>query len=161
MDGVSGAFAVVSLAIQLLESVQKIRRFLHSVQDAPEEVRNLAESLDLLHEQLDQTRLLVQQQDGLTDHLGTAAPLTNALANCKTKVERLVAVVDKLQKSLHCNGRLQRKWGALKVFYKKEDIASHKDQVRDAVTMLQSALLINIALTTNRYEWLTRCARLD
>ena len=49
MDGVSSSFAVVSLAIQLVQTTQKISKFLHGIRDAPKEIIKLTELLDQLH----------------------------------------------------------------------------------------------------------------
>ena len=148
----SGVLAVIGLAIQLVESVQKISKFLHSVQDAPDEVQHLARYLDLLYQHLDQARLLLEQQRASPGHPGSIDPLASALANCKTRVERLAAIVDKLQGSLTSSSRLHRRWGSLRVVYKKDEIENHQIHIRDTNAMLQSAILINVALTTNVYD---------
>ena len=115
--------------------------------------QSLTESLILLQEHLDQARLLVNQQSALADHPGSIGPLASALASCKVKVERLMTVSDGFQKSLVSPSRFHRKWGSLKIVCKKDEIDSHQSQIRDAIAMLQSAILINIALTTNVYEY--------
>ena len=144
----ASAFAVASLAFQLLENVQQIRKFLQSIRDAPDELHGLIESIGLLHQHLDQARILIDRQAGLPDHAQFIAPLTNALASCEVKVGRLVAVVDKLQRALLGERRLYRKWGSLKFLCKKDEINSYQLQIRDANAILQSAILINLALTT-------------
>lgn len=51
MDGLSSAgsaIAIVSLVIQLLDTVQEINKFLKNVHEAPKEVLNLTETLDQL-----------------------------------------------------------------------------------------------------------------
>lgn len=62
MDGVAGAFAVVSLAIQLANTVQQVSKFLRNVQEGPREVIKLIEILDQLHGTLDHVRQLIEQQ---------------------------------------------------------------------------------------------------
>lgn len=61
MDGVSSAFAVVSLAIQLVETGEKISNFLKSVRDAPNEVIRLGQTLDQLNSTLKQVSYLLEQ----------------------------------------------------------------------------------------------------
>ncbi|KAI9731808.1 MAG: hypothetical protein M1835_003512, partial [Candelina submexicana] len=61
MDGLSaaaGVISVVSLAIQLAESVHKVENFWKSVKDAPSEVNDLQENLGILAEILDRARTL-------------------------------------------------------------------------------------------------------
>lgn len=62
MDGVASAFAVVSLAIQLVETGEKISKFLSSVRDAPNEVTKLNQALDQLNSTLKQVSYLLEQQ---------------------------------------------------------------------------------------------------
>ena len=159
LAGAASAIAIVSLAVQLVETVQKISNFLHSVHDAPDEILSLAESLDQLRQHLDHAKLLVEQQSGLPDHPGSISPLTSALASCKIKVERLATVVDKLKKSFASQSRLHRKWASLRVVCKKEEIDGHRGQIRDADAMLQSAILLNIALATNMYALIVLCSQ--
>ena len=47
MDGFSGVLAVVSCSLQLVDTIQKVNKFLKEVQNAPEE---LARLMDALHE---------------------------------------------------------------------------------------------------------------
>ena len=94
MDGNSSVFAVVSLAIQLAETVRKIRKFLQGAQGAPDAVTRLIEALDDLHGNLNHAKFLVDQLSTTRDSSGSLVALTNALEGCRTRVERLGRLVD-------------------------------------------------------------------
>lgn len=61
MDVAASAFAVVALAIQLVETGEKISKFLSGVQDAPSEVFKLAQTLCQLNSTLKQVSYLLEQ----------------------------------------------------------------------------------------------------
>lgn len=67
MDGLSAAasgIAVVSLSLQLVGSVREIHCFLHSISEAPEEVKRLLDLLEQLELILRQAGMLVRTQRG-------------------------------------------------------------------------------------------------
>ena len=67
MDGVSSSFAVISLAFQLLDTVQKASGFVKDIQDAPRELLELSATLDQLHP------ILKEVHDYLTEMLEFAS----------------------------------------------------------------------------------------
>lgn len=81
-------FSPSSLAIQLAETVRKIRKFLQGVQGAPDAVTRLIEALDDLHGNLNHSKLLVDRLSTTGDSSGSLVALT-ALEGCRTRVERL------------------------------------------------------------------------
>ena len=89
MDGISGALAVVSFAIQLGGTVNQIRKFLRNVENAPVELSRLVSLLDHLHASLDQARCLVDQQTFVLGDLGSVKSVANAVQNCNELVKPL------------------------------------------------------------------------
>ena len=89
MDGVSSAFAVVSLAIQLVGTVQQISKFTRDVENAPDELLGLADSLDRLKVALIQVRSLLEQQLQDLNLPGPPECLFDALKTCEKKLHPL------------------------------------------------------------------------
>ena len=143
MDGVSSAFAVVSLAVQLVETGEKISKFLSSVKDAPNEVIKLYQTLDQLNNTLKQVSYLLEQQYLVLRLPGTPVFLTNALGTCKKRINILEDVIRKAQKRIDHQSRVQRSWAAMKFVSKKEDILEMQSHLRDAEIGLQTAMLSN------------------
>ena len=110
MDGVSSAFAVVSLAIQLAETINDISKFLHSVRDAPAELAGLVETLDQMHGTVDQVRYLLEQQFSVQRLPGSPMFITSALGLCEKRVKTLEAFVNEVKRPLTNEHRIKRTW---------------------------------------------------
>ena len=145
MDVVSGAFAVLSLGIQLAESVKKANTFLKDVQKAPDELMRLVETLDQLAALLIQVDDLIEQQQRTDGLLGPSGLLQSALQSCRLSVGMLEVFVNKLQVSFDRQGRVKKVWASLKTVVKKEDTERLRGRIHENMTALQSALLINMS----------------
>ena len=143
MDGVSSAFAVVSLAIQLVETGEKISKFLTSVQDAPSEVIKLGQTLDQFNTTLKQVRYLFEQQYPVLRLPGSPVFITNALETCEKRIKTLEDVIHKAKSAMDHPNRVHRSWAAIKFVPKKEIIREMQVQLRDAEAGLQTAMLSN------------------
>lgn len=144
MDGVSGAFAVVSLAIQLVDSVQEARTFLKDVRNAPNELVRLDETLDQLSSVLRYVRTLLEEQLLSLRLPGTPTFILDALENCARKMGPLKSLVDEARVSTGQRRSVQRAWGSAKVALKKEDLRQLERQLGDAKSDLQLAITGNL-----------------
>ena len=90
MDGAASAFAVVSLALQLADSVKKLYDFWESVRDAPRDIQATTSDLKIL-----QSILSSIAQDA--QHTEADEILTNALQSCNTEVATLVSILEGIQ----------------------------------------------------------------
>lgn len=97
MDVASGVIAVVSLGIQLAESVQKIRKFLRGIKEAPEELQRLIAKIDLLHDIFSYVNALIEQQRDMPSHHGLIPLFAGALRACETSVNRLESELARVQ----------------------------------------------------------------
>jgi hypothetical protein len=61
MDGAASIIAVVSLAIQLIQSVDTVRTFVRDVKGASKELERLVELLDRLSALLQDVRHVIEQ----------------------------------------------------------------------------------------------------
>ena len=146
MDGLSGAasaIAIVSLAVQLVDTVQEISKFLKNVQDAPKEVLRLVETLDQLQGTLDNVRQLIDHQFLVLRLPGSPVFITKAMENCEKQIKALETVVWKAKKSLGHRHMVRRTWSSIKTVAKKPDIEDIQCRLRDAKMDLQFALSSN------------------
>lgn len=134
---------MVSLAIQLGGTVNQIRKYLRSVKNAPVELTRLVSLLDHLYIVLDQARCLVDQQTSVLGDLGSVISVANAVQNCNEMIKPLEILMQELQRSASQRKPLQRVLSAMKVVRKKEDITQLENHLRDAITTLQTATIIN------------------
>ena len=147
MDGVSGAFAVVSLAIQLGGTINQIRKFLRNVQNASIELKKLLSLLDQLHSILEQAGCLVEQQTSALGSLGSVASIASAIESCDELVKSLGTLAQELQRSAANRKGFQRRLSSMKFLKNKEDIGQLETQLRDAIMTLQTAIMINFSQT--------------
>jgi hypothetical protein len=135
MDGLSGAasvVAVVSLAIQLAEGIQKLSEFWKAVQDAPTNVGMLFDELETLSTVLNQPHSisLGTEQDDITEKV---------LRNCQAHISRLQLKLLKANVGFGSNHFAIRKWSALGITIKKSEIES----LRAAIDKAKSTLMIS------------------
>lgn len=143
MDGVASAFAVISLAVQLVDTVQEIRDFLRSVQNAPNELIKLVETLEQLHGTLNQVKHLLKQQYSILRLPGSPVFMENALQNCSRKISTLEKVVNEAKNTLARQSRVKRTLAVMKLVSKKEDLQKMQSQLLHAEMRLQTAMLSN------------------
>ena len=143
MDGVASAFAVVSLAIQLVKTGEKISRFLTNVQDAPNEVVKLGQTVEQLNGTLKQVSYLLEQQYLISRLPGSPVHIMKALKNCEKRIGTLDEIVQKAKTNMDHRNRVHRSWAAMKLVSKKEDIREMQSQLRDAEAGLQTAMMSN------------------
>lgn len=146
MDGLSGAaslIAVVSLAIQLGESVHKFSNLLRSIRNAPKDLQGLIKNLDRLQCILAEVAQLAEQQ---RSHGGTPPPSTailTALDDCRTHYKALEAYASKITASLQQKG-LQKTWASWKIPARKENLQKLHGELIRSIDQLGTVLVLNI-----------------
>lgn len=112
MDGVSGAVALVSLAVQLVTTVQQITKFFRNIQNAPKKVFRLVEVLEQFQGNLDHVKLLVEYQVANPGLPGSPRVFIEALQCCEPKVRRLEELIEAVSPSSHsqCMLRKLKSW---------------------------------------------------
>lgn len=154
MDGLSsagGVFAVVSLTIELGKIVHNAIKFFHDVRDTPREVIRLVETLNSFQRSLSHVEILASQYSRVPKLPGSLSVLEYALHNSNVKLEVLTELVAEFETFLSRPHRIQRSWGSVKIARKKELVQHTERHVQDAMTMLQSAIMINSAISINEY----------
>ena len=146
MDGLSNvasAVALVSLAIELVDTVQEISKFLKNIQDAPKEVLMLIETLDQLQGTLDNVRQLIDQQFLVLRLPGSPTFITKAMGNCEKHIKALETIASTARRSFEHQHKLRRTWASIRLVAKKQDIEDIQCRLRDAKMDLQFALTSN------------------
>jgi hypothetical protein len=148
MDGLSAAasgIAVVSLAIQLVDSVREIRRFLRDVSEAPKELKRLMDLLEQLELILENIGALVErQQQGATQtDVDMSGSIMRAMKTCESKLKMLEDVVETAKKTTTASSKATRTFGSFRLAFKKRDIEDFEKQLHDAISLL------NLTMTTN------------
>lgn len=136
MDGLSAAasgIAVVSLAIQLAESVKKLHDFWESVKDAPKHFCAIQTDLRLLFTILEK----IDREEDLSDPY-----IRDVLKNCEGQVASLVTTVSDIVPGFKAESRRTRAWASLKAAFKKEKVAEFKSCLQETMSTLRLALMM-------------------
>ena len=131
MDAAAGAFAVISLAVQLADNIKKLSDFWKSVKDAPADVQNLITDLDLLSNVLREIDLEARQSE-------PNPTLENVLRRCEVNVSALKVCLDEMQPGLTSAKRSFKHWTAFKSVLKWEKIKKFQvilDQLKSTLSL--------------------------
>jgi hypothetical protein len=156
MDGLSAAasgFAVVSLAVQLVGSVRQIREFLHSISEAPEELRRLMDLLEELELILEQVGILVQRQRGNSTlwETGVLTSVLKAANSCQIKLATLEGVVEATKKAFAASSRTTRALGSFKLACKRKDLREIESQLHNAASLLSLSMMADLTYVEDSY----------
>ncbi|KAF8863947.1 hypothetical protein BDZ45DRAFT_72684 [Acephala macrosclerotiorum] len=150
MDGLSAAasgIAVVSLAIQLVDSIRGIQRFLRSIADAPEELSRLIELLEQLELILEGVGKLVENQrtqQGRLD-IDVSPSILKAVQTCQKTLTKLEGLIAKVKQASEAQNRAARSFGRFRLACKKEDVEEFEVQLHRAVSNLNLAMTMNLS----------------
>jgi hypothetical protein len=128
----ASVISVVSLAIQIGDSVRVAIEFWDSIQDAPEELRRVSMQLRLLADYM----IIIQHEHRAGQIEGFQEQLVkNALTMMKEDIDKLASVVSDLSRRSAQDG-LRRHWGRMQVVLKEGKISRLRDHVESAISVL-------------------------
>jgi hypothetical protein len=108
LSGAASGIAVVSLSLQLIQTIGVIKTCVQNVKDAPKELERLVASLRRLEALLEAVRTMVEQQSSLQgQHFPPpSTTITESLNSFKTSLQPHLDIVASLQRHNHNLGRL-------------------------------------------------------
>jgi hypothetical protein len=130
MDGFSGAAsgtAVVSLTIQIAESISKLRDFFESIKMAPKAITLVVKDLRELSSILDSIQVEI-------------SVFSDVITTCLHKIENLHAITDELEPGFRSSDRRIRQWTSFKAVRKDEVLKRFKTTLEETKTTLILAL---------------------
>ena len=137
----SGA-GLASLTIQLLENAQKIHALRNAMQDAPKEIAELLEELDILTSILMHFITTCQTSSSVTC-TGVPSPLQRALTHCQTILRSLHGIALETQTYMS-KSKTDRwiSWSRLKVTMRREKLVDWQNKLERAKSMLMLAVAL-------------------
>ena len=127
----ASGITVLTVAVQLAQSIKKLSDFWTSIKEAPEDIQAIATDLDLLSN-------VFAHIAHETQHVEPDMTLAATLNGCWVKVGKLTALLDGIEPGFASSRLRIRKWTALKAVLKKEQLV--KFQV--ALDRLKGTLLL-------------------
>jgi hypothetical protein len=137
MDGLSAAasgIAVVSLAIQLVDSVREIHRFFRTLKDAPEELGRLLDLLEHMELMLENIGKLVDPDSDISPNV------LKAIQTCERALSKLGALIQKVKRNSRAESPLKRSLGFFRLVCKKEEIEEIERQLDRAASNLNMVM---------------------
>lgn len=126
MDGLSAVasgFAVVSIAIQLTDSLKKFADFIDSAKEAPEDVESDLSELRTLSSMLEEIRL--QQSSSSNANSSVKTCLTNLQQN----IISFAALANRYRPNLNSQNSRIQKWSAIKTAFKSEKFNKYRESL--------------------------------
>ena len=146
LSGAASGIAVVSLAIQLIQSVALIREFIKDVKGASKELHRLVGKLELLNALLENVQKVLEQQSSLSAMHFPAPSMAvfKCLQGCEDSIEPLVNIVKKFSlpqsQSSSSTARLKNE---IKLALKAKDISTLETRIQHDIDLLTNSLSIN------------------
>ena len=143
MEVAGGAIAVVSLGLQLVDTIKKASRFIRGIRDAPAEISTFASNLQHLHLTLDKvTGLITRQREG--ENLSASTDLLeSAVRNCEPNITNLSKLIHRLQKRFERNGRHRATWASVSSVIKKDDLERYRGRIQEDLIVLNTAISLS------------------
>ena len=136
MEGLSAAasgIAVISVAVQLAESFNKLCDFWKSVKEAPEDIRGISVDLEIL------SNVLIQIAND-TQHVEPDATLNAALNGCCVKVKTLNTILNEIEPGFSSTKSRIRQWTAFKAVLKRGNLMKFQvalDRIKATLLLVQ------------------------
>jgi hypothetical protein len=126
---ISGCLGMASLAIQVAESVKKVKGFLDSVKAAPEEIRYIRRQIEALD-------LVLSNCDNEEDERLVSEAVSASTETSKTFLIRAAEELEMVVKDLEIEIRKGKKMGCFKAVLKQSIIDKLRQRLRDAERLL-------------------------
>ncbi|KAB8297792.1 hypothetical protein EYC80_001591 [Monilinia laxa] len=130
MDGLSNAsaaFAVISLAVQLAESVKKLFEFWKAIEDAPGNFSELFDELELL------SAIRAENQRKITQHSPYGMITKRIFRKCQKRIEDLHSKLSPTIAVFASQSSRKRSWAALKIVLKNNEIKKMRTSVGESL----------------------------
>jgi hypothetical protein len=143
MDGVASGFAVVSLAIQLIQSINTVKTFIRDVKGAPKELARLLELLNRLSALLDDVRGVMERQTSLRQCPLPPQTIFDCLKSCEASLKLLEDIIETYKGRQGSASGFARLKDDIKFGFKSKDISDFEARIQGDINYLTAALSPN------------------
>lgn len=146
MEVTGGGIAILSLSIQLIQSINTIKNFVKGVRKAPAELIRLVETLENLSALLqDVDEILKLQLSGPNQHLPSpSTPLFNSLRSCYDRIQSLKCLIDKfVRTSEQDHSSSSKSLNSLRLGLKVKEIRELENGIQREMINLNTSLTLN------------------
>lgn len=126
---ISGSLGIVSLAIQVADSGMKLKNFLNSLKDAPDEIKYTIRQIETLD-------MVLSSCDADEDDQDVSEAASLAMKTCKIFLSQAAADLQVLVKDLELLIGKRKRLGCFKTVLKQSTIENLRQRLRDAQDLL-------------------------
>ena len=132
---VASGIAIGSLAASITSSIVKLKSYWDQIQNAPEDIHDLIEELEVL------SHLLAdiaddQEENSMSSLIFDSTAISRCLQHCQKGADRLKELTDNLSTELDALTRTKRKWASAKVVLKNGQMDKCKKKMEGAIRLL-------------------------
>ena len=145
MDGLSGAVSVItviSVAVQLGDSIYKLSKFLKLIQNAPKEMQALLNDLDRLRQILAEVALIAEMQGRQDSAPAPSVTLFAALEECQRRFQSLEACAYEISSTLERTS-FRKPLRPLKIPFQRDELKKCHEEMRQSIDYLGTLLVLN------------------
>lgn len=126
---IAGGLGIASLAIQIADSLLKLKNFLDNVKEAPEEIKHLLSQLEAL-------RMVLAASDTTDDQENVSAAVATSVKSCERLLIQAAAELETTVKELDVIIGKKKRMGGFKTVLKQGTIDRIRLRLRDAQSLL-------------------------
>jgi hypothetical protein len=126
---ISGSLGIVSLAIQVANSVKKLKDFLNSVKEAPDEIKYTIRQIEALD-------LVLSDRGADEDDQNISEAASIAMGTCKMFLNQAAGNLQIIVKELDLAISQRKRMGSFKAVLKQSTLDKLKQRLRDAQDLL-------------------------
>jgi hypothetical protein len=134
---IASGISISALVVQISESVQKLHTFYASVQNAPKDIKDTLDELEIF------SQILFDLKDDFEERCKINAKggsvVERCLRSCEVAAEELTAILMQLDHDLFVGGA-RRHWASIKRVLKKQTINEMHSRLERAKSMLNLAV---------------------
>lgn len=135
---IASGISIGALVVQISETVQKLNTFYASVQNAPKDIKDTLDELEIF------SQILLDLKDDFEERCkinakGGMVVVERCLRSCEAAAEELTAILMQLDHGLFVGGA-RRHWASIKRVLKKETINEMHSRLERAKSMLNLAV---------------------
>lgn len=131
---VASGIGIAGVAAQAIDGIQKLQIFCNDIRDAPEEIKYMADELEILLRTIANIETQIQRNASTCQNLNPMA----ALHSIHQSVNSLNDVIQKLNLEI----AHKRTLGSIKTAWKKKALEAHFEKIEKSKTSLVLAVMI-------------------
>ena len=136
---VASGVTIGALGAQVTIGVVKLKSLWNKIKDAPENLRDLIEELELLSQLLADAER-DQERNPLSGLVLDPHSKSQCLQYCKKSVIQLKKLTDDFADALETKGKLRKTWSSAKIVFKNDETRRFESKLKRSIRLLSISL---------------------